>query len=347
MSLPAPAYPFGAVPPPAGTLIDVAPGVAWWSQPVPGPLRQVNGYILDDPGPHGPGVTIVDTGFDSAALRAGWQALLDGPLAGRPIRRVICTHFHPDHSGLAGWLATQAGAPILMSRVEWLTLRRLVAEAAPDVPAAIRAWWHAAGWSADEIAAAASQGWTRIAALVSPLPHGFVALAAGDTLRVGDRVWRVVTGQGHSPDHVCLLDEAGALLIAGDQILPRISPNVSLGAAEPEGDPLGDWLASLDRLAALPAGLLVLPGHGAPFTGLHDRVAAIAGEHHGRLDALTRHLERPARARDCFAALFRRPITPEHLGLATGEALAHLRRLEVTGRATRETVDGVWWWRAA
>ncbi len=115
--------------------------------------------------------------------------------------------------------------------------------------------------------------------------------------------------------------------------------------SEPEADPLGEWLASIEKLLELPDDLLVLPAHGAPFTGLHVRLAALRDEHRKRLDILAEHLTEPRRAVDCFGRMFRRTITGDMLGLATGETLAHLRRLEVEGRAVRETRDGVWWYR--
>jgi len=334
-----PDYPFGAEPPSPGTLIEVALGLHWWSVPVPGPLRQVNGYLLDD----GDVTVAVDTGFRSDEALAHWRAIGDA----RRIGRIVLTHHHPDHAGLAGWLAAEHGAPIAASAVEWLTLRRLVAEARPEVPPELPVFWRAAGWRADEIARATAQGWDRFAALVAPLPFGFERLEEGDRLTIGGHRWRVWIGGGHSPAHVCLLDEARGILLAGDQLLPRISSNVSLSAGEPGADPLGEWLGALARLRTLPADLLVLPGHGAPFRGLHPRIDAITAEHAERLDALHAFIVEPRPARDCFPALFRRPIGADALWLATGEALAHLRRLEVEGRATRVVADGVWWWSAA
>ena len=157
----------------------------------------------------------------------------------------------------------------------------------------------------------------------------------------------MVVGNGHCPEHACLVDEATGLMIAGDQVLPRITSNVSVSLAEPEGDPLGDWLESIARLRQLPAGLLVLPSHGEPFAGLHERLDALDRGHRDRLDALHAQLVEPRRAVDCFGILFRRKIDDSVFGLATGEALAHLRRLEVEGRAVHEDRDGVRWYRAA
>jgi len=336
-------YPFGTEPPAAGALVEVAPGVRWWSLPVPGPLRQVNGYLLDDDG----GTVAVDTGFNTDDALAAWRDLLGGALASAPVTRVVCTHFHPDHSGLAGWLARMSDAPLVMTRVEWLMLRLLVADARPEVPAEMIAHWRGAGWSGEEIDRAAAHGWARFGKLVARLPFGCTIVDEDDRIAIGGHDWRVVIGSGHSPAHLCLVDEGRGLFLAGDQVLPRISPNVSVTAIEPEGDPLGAWLASIASLRALPADLLVLPGHGAPFRGLHPRLDAIEAEHRSRLDALAVHLAEPARARDCFPILFRRPIGEDMLGMATGEALAHLHHLRIQGRAVRETRDGVWWWRAA
>jgi glyoxylase-like metal-dependent hydrolase (beta-lactamase superfamily II) len=168
----------------------------------------------------------------------------------------------------------------------------------------------------------------------------------GDTLSIGSRIWRVVTGNGHSPDHACLVDDEAGILIAGDQVLPRITSNVSLSLSEPEGDPLGDWLHSIAKLHTLPDSLFVLPSHGEPFTGLHARLDALDYGHRDRLDALHTLLAEPKRAVDCFRTLFARKIEDNSLGLATGEAMAHLRRLEVEGRAVREVRDGVHRYRA-
>ncbi len=157
----------------------------------------------------------------------------------------------------------------------------------------------------------------------------------------------MVIGSGHSPEHACLVDDAGKLMIAGDQVLPRITSNVSLSLSEPEADPLGEWLASIAKLKTLPDDLLVLPSHGEPFTGLHARLDALAAGHKGRLDALHAHLAEPRRAVDCFSVLFGRKIEDGSYGLATGEAMAHLRHLEVEGRAAREVRDGAYYFARA
>jgi glyoxylase-like metal-dependent hydrolase (beta-lactamase superfamily II) len=314
---------------------------------VPGSLNHINLWILEDGEAGAGGIAIVDTGLNTAPAREAWDALFAGPLAGRTVTRILCTHFHPDHLGLAGWLAERFGVRLWMTRGEWLFGRMLTADIRDAPPAEATAYQRAAGWSEARIAEEAAKGWGRFAAMVSPMPLGIVRMQEADEIGAGARRWRVVIGSGHSPEHACLLDEEGKLLIAGDQVLPRITSNVSLSLSEPEADPLGEWLASIAKLRQLPDDLLVLPSHGEPFYGLHARLDALAAGHRDRLDALHAHLAEPRRALDCFMILFGRQIEDGSLGLATGEAMAHLRRLEVEGRAAREARDGVFWFRAA
>ena len=336
-------YPFGHFAPEPGALAPIAEGVGWSRLPVPGSLGHINVWLLDD----GDGLVLVDTGLAVESAREAWTGLLDGPFAGRPVRRIIVTHFHPDHVGLAGWLTERAGARLWMTRGEWTYARMLAADVRDAPPDEAVALWRAAGWDETRIAAEAARGWGRFASIVSPIPVSYGRLADGDEVRIGTRDWRVVIGSGHSPEHACLVDMEGRLMIAGDQVLPRITSNVSLNLSEPEADPLGEWLASIAKLRQLPADLLVLPAHGQPFTGLHARLDALDAGHRGRLDALHAALDEPKRAVDCFGTLFARRIDGGSFGLASGEALAHLRRLEVEGRAVREEREGVWWFRAA
>jgi glyoxylase-like metal-dependent hydrolase (beta-lactamase superfamily II) len=335
-------YPLGRDGPAAGEVVAIADGVGWTRSPVPGSLNHINLWLLDD----GDGTAIVDTGLDIAPAREAWEAQFAGPLAGRAVTRVICTHFHPDHIGLAGWLTARFGVRLWMTRGEWLFARMLTTDVREAPPAEAVAYWRAAGWSEERIAAEAAKGWGRFASVVSPVPVAMVRIQDGDALAIGGRTWRVVVGSGHSPEHACLVDEEAKLMIAGDQVLPRITSNVSLGLSEPEADPLGEWLDSIAKLKQLPDDLLVLPSHGEPFTGLHARLDALDAGHRGRLDALHAHLAEPKRALDCFSVLFGRKIDDGILGLATGEAMAHLRHLEVEGRAMREVRDGVHWYSA-
>jgi glyoxylase-like metal-dependent hydrolase (beta-lactamase superfamily II) len=323
-----------------GELIPLADGVSWARLPVPWFLNHINVWVLED----GAGVALVDTGIDIPTSREAWEALLTGPLADRHVTQVIVTHFHPDHVGLAGWLTERFRVPLRMTREEWLFARMLTADVRDTPPREAFAYWRAAGWDEDRIKEEAAKGWGRFSSLVSEVPVSFVRMQDGDSIRIGDRDWRVVVGSGHSPEHACLVDEEGGVMIAGDQVLPRITSNVSLSLSEPEGDPLGDWLASIAKLRTISDDLLVLPSHGEPFRGLHARLDALDQGHQMLLDALHRHLTEPRRAVDCFAVLFGRQIDDGVFGLATGEAMAHLRRLEVEGRARREVREGAYWY---
>ncbi len=336
-------YPLGSFAPDYGVVHAIAQGVGWTRLPVPGALNHINVWLLDDADDRGEGVAIVDTGIDIPASRAAWVQALGG----RRVTRVIVTHFHPDHIGCAGWLCAEHAVPLWMNRTEWLLARMLTADRRDEPPREAIDQLIGAGWTDEQVAASRARGWGNFAKVVAPVPVGHVRIRDGDTIRVGRRDWRVKVGSGHTPEHVCLVDDAGALMIAGDQVLPRITSNVSLSISEPQGDPLGDWLASIADFRSLSDDLLVLPAHGEPFTGLHARLDRLEAGHHDSLDRLHAHLAKaPARAVDCFGVLFKRPIDDSIRGLATGEALAHLRHLEVTRRARCDVREGQWWFRA-
>lgn len=329
-------YPLGDYGPGYGDVFPIADGVGWTRMPVPGSLKHINVWLLDDG--DGDGVTIVDTGLNMPASKDAWERALGG----RRVTRVIVTHFHPDHIGCAGWLCTTHHVPLWMNRTEYLLARMLTADVRDEPPAEAVTQLVAAGWTDDQVAGMKSRGWGSFAKIVSPLPVGHVRMREGDVIRIGKRDWTVWIGSGHTPEHVCLVDADGGVMIAGDQVLPRITSNVSVSITEPQGDPLGEWLDSIKKFRALPDDLLVLPAHGEPFTGLHARLDRLEEGHRVSLDRLHKHIgEQPRRAVDCFGVLFAREIDDSIRGLATGEALAHLRHLEVTGRAERENRDGV------
>lgn len=340
-------YPFGRTTPGEGQAIEVAPGLGWARIAMPGSLSHINIWLADDEDAAGAGVAVVDTGMKLPICEQSWASLDADALAGRRVTRVIGTHLHPDHIGLAGWLCRKHDVALWMTRGEWLTARMLTSDQRDETPDEMIALWRAAGWDTDQIDRARARGWRQFVSVVSPLPLGYVRIKDGDRLAMGARTWDVVVGSGHSPEHACLLDAESGVLIAGDQVLPRISSNVSLVVTEIEADPLGEWLASIAKLRELPADLLVLPAHGEPFRGLHTRLDALRDEHLQRLDQLAAFLGEPRRAVDCFGQLFTRTIDQSVLGLATGETLAHLRHLETTGRARRRIDDGVWWYEAA
>ena len=333
-------YPSGP-PPEAGQAVEAAPGVLWLRLPLPMTLNHINVYALAD----GEGWTVVDTGLKTSASKAGWEAALAGPLGGKPVKRVICTHMHPDHIGLAGWLCERFEAPLLMSRLEYVTARMLLADTGQPAPDSGEVFYRAAGWNDAQIGHWRS-GYGGFGKGVAAMPSAYQRLSDGEVVRIGDDDWRVVVGEGHSPEHVCLWRERDGVFLAGDQILPRISSNVSVWPTEPEGDPLGEWLRSLEALRRrLPDDLFVLPSHGEPFYGDTTRLEALIRGHEVALRRLERTLKTPSRAVDAFSALFARPVGDEVLSMATGEAIAHLNYLAREGRARRDRDEaGVDWW---
>lgn len=337
-------YPFGD-PPVPGTTQEVARGVRWVRMPLPFALQWINLWLIEDDG----GWALVDTGVATEQTREHWRAIFAGDLGGAPITRVICTHMHPDHVGLAGWIARKFDARLWMSRLEYITCRMLVADTGREAPEEGVRFYRAAGWDEDALDSYRVR-FGGFGKAVSRLPDGYRRLSDGEVLRIGQDDWQVVGGNGHSPEHACLLRLSDGVFISGDQLLPRISSNVSVFPTEPDGDPLSDWIASCAKLkAAVPEGALVLPAHNEPFIGAHARLQDLIDGHERALTRVHKRLsDSPKRAVDLFGCLFARQIGPEVLGMATGEAVAHLNCLISRGLAVRETgADGVSWYRAA
>ncbi|MDE2296428.1 MAG: MBL fold metallo-hydrolase [Gammaproteobacteria bacterium] len=307
-------------------------------------LPWINVWALAD----GDGWTVVDTGVHSAAATGAWTTALGGALGGRPVSRVIVTHLHPDHCGLAGWLAERDAARLWMTRLEYLTGRLMAADTGHEPPRDGVEFYRSAGWDADALRRYAEKfGW--FGQMIYPMPASYRRIVDGEMLTIGGRAWTVVVGTGHSPEHACLHCPELGLLISGDQVLPRITSNVSVYPIEPDADPLAEWQASIATLKArIGDDVLVLPAHNSPFYGLHARLDRLAAVHAQALDRLETLLAEPRRAVDVFGALFKRTIDSSVLGMATGEAIAHLNHLQKIGRATRERdAAGVWWWRRA
>lgn len=338
-------YPWGSFAPGTGKTHRIANGISWARIPMPGSLGHINSWLLDD----GDGVAVVDSGMLLRECSDAWKALFDGDLKDRQITRVFGTHMHPDHIGLAGWLCKRFDSDVWMTRGEWLTARMLSSDTRDAVPEEALALQRGAGWGDDVLEQLAAKGWSRFARMLFPMPLSYHRIKEGDVLDFGAHKWRVVVGSGHSPEHACLWNEAEGVLVSGDQVLPRISSNVSVNLSEPDADPLGEWMSSIDKLLdVLPDDLLVCPAHGEPFKGLHTRLIALRDEHNRRLDQVHDAIgTAPIRAIDSFPLLFNRAISEANRELATGEAIAHLHRLMADGRARREMTDGVYWYSAA
>ncbi len=336
-------YPFEE-PPAAGEVITVAPGILWARLPLPMQLDHVNVYALDD----GDGWTVIDTGFNTSKARALWQGLMAGPLGGRPIKRVVATHHHPDHIGLAGWLQTEHGAELVTTRTAWLFARMLVLDRhTSPVPETV-AYWRASGMSAERIAKLMREKPFNFADVVAPMPLGFTRIAEGDTIMMGGRNWLVRTGNGHAPEHATFWSLDDDLVIGGDQLLPGISANLGVYATEPEADPVAEWLESCRAFEAFAEERhLVLPGHKTPFTGLPLRLRQMVENHIGALDRLQVHLATPKRAAECFMPLFKREIDGSAYGMALVEAVAHLNHLLQQNRVRRwRDEHGAWVWQS-
>lgn len=330
-------YPLGSWHPEPGELHEVATGVFWLRMPMPFSLNHINLWVLDG-GDHW---VLVDTAIPASSCKEVWRGVLEKLQAEKPVRRLICTHYHPDHIGLAGWICRKTGATLSMTQTEYLMARMLLSDQRDAPPEVAIRFSEKAGYSEEKLDEMRKEGWGRFARAIYPLPDSYVRLVEGEVLRIGERDWRIVVGSGHTPEHACLVDDAGKLMISGDQVLPRITSNISVHLTEPMANPLGDWLASIEKLRALPKDLFVLPAHGFPFRELHERLDQLEEDHLTKLDQLQHFLsEKPRRAVDTFSVLFGRPVDDREFGMATGEALAHLRWLEAAGRASRAERDG-------
>lgn len=333
-------YPFAARPE-MGATIEIAPGVHWVRMRLPFQLNHINLWLLEDEG----GWTIVDTGIRDEPTAEAWKLLFAGPMQSRPVKRVIVTHLHPDHVGMAGWLVRRFGVELWMSRTDYLLCRNLVADTGQEAPVEGVRFYRAAGLPEDALEAYRTRfgGFGRG---VYSLPNAYRRMQHGESIRIGNRSWQVVVGRGHAPEHVCLWSNADRLFISGDQILPRISSNVSVFPTEPEANPLKEWLDSCAQLKnLLPDDALVLPSHNEPFRGAPIRLEELIGEHELNMCKVADLCAEPRRAVDCFEALFRSRITEGNTIMATGESVAHLNCLRARGQLERHfDARGIAWY---
>ena len=326
-------YPFPQIPAP-GTTLQVAPGIHWLSMPLPFQLDHINLWLMEDED----GWTIVDTGIGNALTRELWVRVLGE----KQVKRVIVTHYHPDHAGNAAWLSERHGAELWMTQGEYLTAHAVRTSTAGYTAEAVLGVFRRNGLDPQRAAAMAG-GRNRYAALVPEFPFSYRRIIEGDEIRIGGQGWRAIIGHGHAPEHLSLFSKASNTLIAGDMLLSTISTNVSVWSIDPEGDPLRLFLESVARYRELPEDVLVLPSHGKPFRGAHRRVAELESHHRDRLQELTQSLlEKPRSAADLLGVLFRRPLDTHQTFFAMGEAIAHLHYLYYAGRAQRRVdPDGI------
>lgn len=337
-------YPFHDALPAPGDTLEVAPGVRWIRMPLPFALDHINLWLLRDEIDGRAGWTVVDTCITRDESKAQWEAVFATQLQGLPILRVIVTHMHPDHVGLAWWLCERWNAPLWISATDF-NAARVASQSTTGFGGAAAADFFASHGlidadSLEKIRARASY----YPSMVPDLPRRFRRMQDGDIVTIGGRAWRCIAGYGHAPEHIALYCDEMHLLISGDMLLPRISTNVSVYDVEPESDPLRLFLRSIDRYAELPADTLALPSHGKPFRGVHERVRQLHAHHEERLREVVQACRaRPQSAADVLPVLFPRKLDLHQTTFAMGEAVAHLHALWHQGRLKRvRDAQGIW-----
>jgi glyoxylase-like metal-dependent hydrolase (beta-lactamase superfamily II) len=315
-------YPFPDTPP-AGSTLEVAAGVRWISMPLPFQLDHINLWWIAD--------TIIDTGIGNETTRALWEKILPG----KQLARVILTHYHPDHAGNAAWLCEKFAAELWTTQGEYLTAHAVRTASAGYTTDAVLSVFRKNGLDAERATRMAARG-NRYAELVPDFPLSYRRIIEGDRVTVGGHEWRAFIGHGHAPEHLSLYCEALNAVIAGDMLLSTISTNVSVWSIDPQGDPLRLFLDSIARYRELPPDVLVLPSHGKPFRGAHERVAQLEAHHKDRLEELSKELRgKPRSAGELLGVLFRRPLDLHQTFFAMGEAIAHLHYLYYAGQLDR------------
>lgn len=336
-------YPWGKDLPSAGTSTELAKDVYWLRMPLPFALDHINLWLLRDCIDGQEGWTVVDCGIDRPEVREIWQTVFDNCLHGLPILRVIVTHMHPDHVGLAHWLCKHWQVPLHMSMTDYAMARLWTGSAVSDTTAAGSgptgdgAAKHFArhGLLDPEAHAQIKARHDYYAKLVPDVPRSFNRLMHGDQIKIGNRIWHLIVGFGHAPEHMSLWCPDLDVLISGDMVLPRISTNVSVFDFEPAANPLPLYLQSLKNYQHLPDNTLVLPSHGRPFKGLHRRIQQQLEHHAERLAEVLNACAKPMSAFDLLPILFKRKLDMHQLSFAMGESIAHLHALYFDGKLNR------------
>lgn len=337
-------YPFGDAVPGAAEMLPVAEGVYWLRMPLPFHLNHINVYLLRGDS----GWVIVDTGIHTEETRLLWERVFAEQLNGLPVERVLVTHLHPDHIGMSGWLTRHWDVDLWMSRTDFYLCKTLASDLPGDVPDGAIRFYERAGFTEEQLQHYKSR-FGRFGSAIYPLPAGYRRLRDGERPGFAGSEWEVVVGRGHAPEHVCLYNRDKKLFISGDQVLPKISSNVSVFPSEPMNNPLEEWLESCHGLQErVPDDVLVLPSHGRPFRNMHKRLQQLIEGHEQGLEKLQQMCsEKPRRAVDVFPALFRREIDQDLLLMAVGESIAHLNCLHHRKSVEIDEDSGVYWYRQA
>jgi len=322
--------------PDIGSATQVADGVYWLRFGLPmTSLNHINLWALKD----GDEWVVVDTGIGNRDSKKIWQVHFDSLMEDRPVNRVIVTHLHPDHAGLAGWICRKFDAPLLMTRGEYFLCRLLAADTGKAAPQEGLKFYKKAGYSEDQLELYKMR-FGGFGKAITPVPNSYDRLVDGEIGKIGGREWQVVVGSGHSPEHACLYCPELNICLSGDQILPNISSNVSVWPTEPEANPLGDWIASCKKLIeVLPEDVLICPAHGIPFRGAHKRLTKLIEHHEKALSRLYEFCKSPRLATEVYSVLFRREINDGNRIMAVGESVAHLNCLKARGLVSRRLND--------
>ena len=337
-------YPLGDEMPEPGRCLEVAPGVKWIRMSLPFVLNHINLWLLRDSIAGVEGWSVVDCCISKDESKAQWEDIFTNELDALPILRVIVTHMHPDHIGLAHWLCQRWNVGLWISATDYQVARWgcLGPTAFGGAPAA--AFFAQHGLNQPEMIEEIRGRTNYFPNLVPSVPDQYHRLLDGKVLRIGGRDWRCISGYGHAPEHMALYCDELKVLIGGDMMLPRISTNVSVYEQEPEANALAQFLESIDKFKALPEDTLVLPSHGKPFQGMHTRIQQLHDHHNERLAEVMQACgERPCSAADILPIMFRRPLDTHQTTFAMGEAIAHLHALWFERRLTRRLdEDGVY-----
>ena len=337
-------YPLGDALPAQGETLAVAPGVRWIRMALPFALNHINLWLLEDEIDGQRGWSVVDCCISAEASKAQWEAIFATQLGGLPILRVIVTHMHPDHIGLAAWLCARWSAPLWISATDYFVAEHNIAHSSGNGGPGAAEFFQQHGLTDPDSVAKIRARTGYFPAMVPTLPPSFVRMQDGQTLRIGGRDWRCISGYGHAPEHIALYCSETRVLIGGDMMLPRISTNVSVFDVEPEGNPLQQFLDSIDKFAPLHPDTLTLPSHGKPFQGLHTRIQQLHDHHRDHLARVVAFAKaQPCSAADILPVLFTRQLDLHQITFAMGEAVAHLHKLWVDGYVQRTRgADGVY-----
>ncbi|WP_336973928.1 MBL fold metallo-hydrolase [Alcaligenes sp. PF14] len=344
-------YPWADTLPPAGSSLEVAPGVRWLRMPLPFALDHINLWLLRDQIEGREGWTIVDCGVARPEVRELWEQVFQNELEGLPVLRVIVTHMHPDHVGLADWLCQRWNAPLWISMTDYATARlwsgtggrQTGAEAGGPNGVAAEAHFVRHGLQDEKAREQIRSRGDYYPSMVPSVPERFVRLMDGQRVVIAGRPWRLIVGYGHAPEHMSLYCEELKVLISGDMLLPRISTNISVFDTEPFANPLPLYLNSLLSYQDLAPDTLVLPSHGKPFRGMHERIRQQQEHHAERLEEVLEACAQPCTAADILPVLFHRKLDSHQMTFAMGEAIAHLHALYFDDRLRREMgEDGVY-----